>query len=96
MNCSLVCSLRSQFVQSRRHFCDAKLERLEFGPAGQVRAAHMASAARVGADMYVVADGIHSRAKRALFPDWTIQQAQVPELVGPVECAHTAQWGRRN
>ncbi|MGC2697555.1 MAG: aminotransferase class I/II-fold pyridoxal phosphate-dependent enzyme, partial [Candidatus Angelobacter sp.] len=52
--------------------------------------------ATVNADLYVSAEGIHSRARDALFPGWPSSPAQVLEIVGLVRCAETARWAGNN
>lgn len=74
----------------------AELERFEFGPEGRVIAAVMASGDRVSADLYVAADGIHSQARQALFPDWPAPMAQSPEVVGLVRSLELIRWAGSN
>lgn len=78
---------------------DVELENLQLDDRGGVATASVNSAGRssqVYADLYVAADGIDSRGKCALFPDWPTPQAQVKELVGLVECKATVAWANNN
>src|SRR5262249_41352873 len=43
-------------------------------------------------DLYISAEGIRSRARQALYPDWPSKQAQVLEIVGLVRCESTVCW----
>jgi 2-polyprenyl-6-methoxyphenol hydroxylase-like FAD-dependent oxidoreductase len=42
--------------------------------------------------LYVGAEGIHSRCRRALFPHWPTCQFRVPEIVGLVRSPETVRW----
>lgn len=75
---------------------DAELNTLEFDGRGSVRAALMSSGVRVKADLYVGADGVHSYARRALFPNWPAPPDRVPEVVGMVRCRETVRWTGNN
>lgn len=77
----------------------AELERLEFDAEGSVVTAHlstMAGPAGIQADLFVGADGIRSRARQALFPNWPARPAQVMELVGRVRCSRSMEWAGTN
>ncbi|HWZ42235.1 MAG TPA: NAD(P)/FAD-dependent oxidoreductase [Candidatus Saccharimonadales bacterium] len=77
----------------------AELNRLEFDQAGRVSFACLDSKAgpmRIQAELYVGADGIHSRARRGLFPQRPVPTAQVMELVGRVCCPRAIAWAGRN
>jgi aspartate/methionine/tyrosine aminotransferase/2-polyprenyl-6-methoxyphenol hydroxylase-like FAD-dependent oxidoreductase len=75
---------------------DAELTELECDDAGQVRQAILNTGASVKADLYVSAEGIRSRARQALFPNWPATQAQVLEIVGMVKCKNTVRWASNN
>src|SRR5215471_1083337 len=75
---------------------DAELESLEPDSRGSITAARLNSGVRVHADLYVGADGICSRARGALFPEWPAPKDRVPEVVGMVRCRETAGWARHN
>jgi salicylate hydroxylase len=75
---------------------NAMLENLEFDAAGHVQAARLGCGTGIRADLYVAADGIHSRARRALFPDWPAPQARVLEVVGFAQCDDATQPDRHN
>ena len=71
---------------------DAELEAVEFNSRGLITAARLSSGARVHADLYVAADGVYSRGRNALFPDWPAPADRVPEVVGMVRCRGTVRW----
>lgn len=73
---------------------DAELEYLEFGNGGRITAAILKSGGRVTADLFIAADGTHSRAREVLFPDWPTRQAQVVDLVGMISCEETLEWSK--
>lgn len=75
---------------------DAELDRLEFTPQGDVTRAVLSSGQDVHADLFVAADGSHSRARQILFPGWPAPLARVPEIVGLVRCAATVRWAGHN
>jgi 2-polyprenyl-6-methoxyphenol hydroxylase-like FAD-dependent oxidoreductase len=73
----------------------SELAELQFDRDGSVTEALLYSGERsfsVHADLYVAADGVGSCARRSLFPDWPLPQAQVAEIVGLVRCPQTARW----
>src|SRR5215467_5262094 len=49
---------------------DAELAGLDFDPAGKVASAQLNTGEAVKADLYISAEGIRSRARQALYPDW--------------------------
>lgn len=70
----------------------AELDGLELDGRGRVVRAHLASGAgpaTIQADLYVGADGINSRARQTLFPEWPARPAPVMEIVGRVRCERT-------
>ena len=75
---------------------DAELERLDFDTVGNVKQALLNTGATVKAGLYVSAEGIHSRARRALFPGWPAPEAQVLEIVGRVRSKDTIRWADNN
>ena len=75
---------------------DAELAALDFDDAGNVTQARLNTGANVKADLYVSAEGIRSRARYALFPEWPAHQAQVLEIVGMVSCKSTVRWASNN
>ena len=75
---------------------DAELAGLEFDAAGNVAQARLNTGETVQADLYVSAEGIHSRARQAIFPGWPTPQAQVLEIVGLVRSPDTVRWTSHN
>ena len=75
---------------------DAELEGLAFDVEGKVIEARLNTGSKVKADLYISAEGIRSRARHALFPDWPSPQAHVLEIVGLVRCKSTVQWARNS
>jgi 2-polyprenyl-6-methoxyphenol hydroxylase-like FAD-dependent oxidoreductase len=75
---------------------EAELSNLEFDERGFVKQARLADGTSVIADLYVGAEGIHSRARQALFPDWPATEARVPEVVGLVHAPETVRWTGHN
>jgi 2-polyprenyl-6-methoxyphenol hydroxylase-like FAD-dependent oxidoreductase len=76
----------------------SELAELQFNRDGFVTEALLYSGERsfsVHADLYVAAEGVGSYARRALFPDWPLPQAQVAEIVGLVRCPETTRWAGR-
>ena len=78
---------------------DADLESLQLDESGRVASAHLNSCGRnfqVNADLYVAADGIGSRGRQVLFPQWPTPQSQVLEIVGLVKCKSMVTWTNNN
>ena len=75
---------------------DAELAALDCDDAGNVTQARLNTGANVQGDLYVSAEGIHSRARQALYPGWPARQAQVLEIVGMVKCKNTVRWASNN
>lgn len=71
---------------------DAEVVAVEVDDAHAVVDARLASGARVGADLYVGADGARSRTRRALLPGWRDTDARVFDLVGLVRSPDTVAW----
>src|SRR5258708_36074514 len=65
---------------------DAALDGLEFSPDGDVVAARLVPGRQIKADLYVAADGGRSRARQALFTDWSAHAPQVVVLEGIAAC----------
>jgi aspartate/methionine/tyrosine aminotransferase/2-polyprenyl-6-methoxyphenol hydroxylase-like FAD-dependent oxidoreductase len=75
---------------------DAELAALQFDAAGNVTSARLNTGETIKADLYVSAEGIHSRARQAMFPGWPSTQAPVLEIVGLVRCPNTVRWAGHN
>ncbi len=78
----LVNALMRALPQAEALGFGAGLDGLAFDEAGDVAAARLTSGEHVRADLYVAADGLRSKARRALFPDWPVTDARVMEVVG--------------
>ena len=77
----------------------ASLKDLDFGGDDWVTSAEVSSSTgdeRIHADVFVSAEGVNSRARQALFPDWPVMPDQVPEIVGMVRCAKAVAWAGPN
>jgi 2-polyprenyl-6-methoxyphenol hydroxylase-like FAD-dependent oxidoreductase len=77
----------------------AGLKDLEFNADDSVVSAQVGSEAgheRIQADLYVSAEGVNSRARQSLFPDWPVMPYQVQEIVGLVRCERAAAWAEDN
>ncbi len=97
--CDLIAALLEALPRRTTLTFGAELDRLEFDREGRVLKAHLASGAgpaAIQADLYVGADGVRSRARQALFPEWPALPASVMEVVGRVRCDRTIDWGRDN
>lgn len=73
----------------------AELDELEFDRRFHVSAARFKSAAgtiHVKADLYIGAEGVNSRARQTIYPDWPTIPDRVPELVGLVRCDRAVAW----
>lgn len=75
---------------------DAELQYVELNPDGLVKAAVLSSGESVQADLYIAADGSHSRARKAVFPQWAAPAAPVAEVVGMLRCAEAIRWAGGN
>lgn len=76
-----------------------ELANLEFSEDFHVEAAELrshTSSSQVQADLYVGAEGVNSRARQALFPDWPTTSDRVPEMVGLVRCDKAVVWAEHN
>lgn len=93
---NLMAALVKAFAAGDTSVVEAELSSLEFDDHGFVKQARLADGTSVTADLYVGAEGIHSRARRALFPNWPAPQAQVPEVVGLVHSPETVRWAGSN
>ncbi|HEY1527151.1 MAG TPA: aminotransferase class I/II-fold pyridoxal phosphate-dependent enzyme [Candidatus Angelobacter sp.] len=92
----LVSALMQALPADGAPLCDAELSALDFDDAGNVTQARLSTGEALKADLYVSAEGIRSRARQALFPDWLASQSQVLEVVGMVECSSTVRWASNN
>ncbi|HEY6307178.1 MAG TPA: NAD(P)/FAD-dependent oxidoreductase [Candidatus Angelobacter sp.] len=76
-----------------------ELSNLEFSKDFDVVEAELKSStgrSQVAADLYVGAEGVNSRARQALFPDWPTTPDRVPEMVGLVRCEKAVAWAEHN
>jgi 2-polyprenyl-6-methoxyphenol hydroxylase-like FAD-dependent oxidoreductase len=77
----------------------ADFEGLDVGEDFHVTGAHLrlhGDSIAVIADLYVGAEGVNSRTRHAIFPDWPVTPDQVPEFVGLVRCDRAAKWAGNN
>lgn len=77
----------------------ADCEGLEFDEDFHMAAALVRSQAgvqRVTADLFVGAEGVNSRARQAIFPDWPATPDPTPEFVGLVRCDKAVSWAAHN
>ncbi len=88
----LIAALLGALPENETLTFDAELAGLEFDEDNRVTSARLSSGERIQADLYIAADGIRSHARRALFPDWPAEQAQVLEVVGLARCESTIRW----
>lgn len=88
----LMAALADALSAAGTNISDAELINLEFDNQGRVSRAHLAGAGNVIADLYVGAEGIHSRCRQALFPHWPAPEFRVPEFVGLVRSPETVRW----
>jgi 2-polyprenyl-6-methoxyphenol hydroxylase-like FAD-dependent oxidoreductase len=75
---------------------NSALDNLEFDKNGAVTAALLSSGTRIQADLYVGADGIRSKARLALYPEWPAPQAQALEVVGLATSGRVMRWAGHN
>ncbi len=75
---------------------NSALDDLEFDESGAVTAAILSSGTRIKADLYVSAEGIRSRARQALYPEWPAPQAQTLEVVGLATSDRAMRWAGHN
>jgi 2-polyprenyl-6-methoxyphenol hydroxylase-like FAD-dependent oxidoreductase len=73
-----------------------ELQGMEFDEQGAVVAARLQSGELIHADLYVAADGVGSRARQAIYPNWPVSPARVREIVGLVRCEIAIRWAGRN
>ena len=88
----LMAALADALSAAGTDITDAELINLDFDKRGHVTRACLAGAPDVIADLYVGAEGIHSRCRQALFPHWPISEFRVPEFVGLVRSPETVRW----
>jgi 2-polyprenyl-6-methoxyphenol hydroxylase-like FAD-dependent oxidoreductase len=75
-----------------------ELEGLEFDQDLQVSSATVRSSEgvrQITADLYVGAEGVNSRARQSMFPDWPTTADRVQEFVGLVRCDKGVTWAAR-
>ncbi len=75
---------------------NSALDNLEFDENGAVSAAVLSSGERIKADLYIGADGIRSKARLALYPEWPAPQAQALEVVGLATSDRVMRWAGHN
>ena len=75
---------------------EAELDDLEFNASDRVAAVRLSSGALIEADLYIAADGVGSRARQALFPDWPASPARVQEVVGMARYEDAMRWAGNN
>jgi aspartate/methionine/tyrosine aminotransferase/2-polyprenyl-6-methoxyphenol hydroxylase-like FAD-dependent oxidoreductase len=92
----LIDALMSALPADSTPVFDAELACLDFDDAGNVTQARLNTGENVKSDLYVSAEGIHSRARQALFLGWPATQAQVLEIVGMVQCKSIVRWANNN
>jgi 2-polyprenyl-6-methoxyphenol hydroxylase-like FAD-dependent oxidoreductase len=76
----------------------AELDAFAFDRNFHVSAAWLRSGGesqRITADLYIGAEGVNSRARQAMFPDWPTTPDPVPEFVGIVHCDKGVTWAAR-
>ena len=88
----LISALVNALPEDKHLSFDSELDSLEFDGSGAVEAARLASGRVVQADLYVGADGMRSRIRHALFPDWPACLAQVQEITGLARSADVVRW----
>jgi 2-polyprenyl-6-methoxyphenol hydroxylase-like FAD-dependent oxidoreductase len=92
----LIAAMIASLNGNRPVVFNEELDRLEFDSKGQVRAAYLSSGHKVAADLYLAADGSESRARTAIYPNWSAPSAPVAEVVGMVRCADAIRWSQGN
>jgi aspartate/methionine/tyrosine aminotransferase/2-polyprenyl-6-methoxyphenol hydroxylase-like FAD-dependent oxidoreductase len=92
----LIGALMSALAGAESPVFDAELANLEFDSEGKVTQARLNNGAIVKSDLYISAEGIHSKARQALYPSWPAPLAQVQDFVALGRCVNTAQWARNN
>jgi len=75
---------------------NSELDNLEFDDSGAVTSALFSSGTRVTAELYVGADGVRSKARQALFPEWPSPLAQALEVVGLATSGRATRWAGHN
>lgn len=92
----LISAMTASLNGSRPIVFHSELDLLEFDSQGSVRAACLSSGRKVAAELYLAADGSRSRARTAMYPDWSARSAAVAEIVGMVRCADAIRWSQGN
>lgn len=88
----LMAALVSALSAATTTISDAELISLDLDARGQVTRACLADGKTVTADLYIGAEGIRSRCRQALFPDWPAPASRVPEIVGLVRSPESVRW----
>jgi salicylate hydroxylase len=76
-----------------------ELEEFQFGDDSRVVSARMRSnvgETEIEANLFIGAEGVNSRARQMLFPDWPTTADRVPEIVGLVRCDKAIEWAGHN
>jgi 2-polyprenyl-6-methoxyphenol hydroxylase-like FAD-dependent oxidoreductase len=94
--CDLINALVRVLPVSECLVYDEELKQLEFDEDGAVSSCVLSSGKAIQADLYIAADGVRSRAREALFPDWPAPTSQVLEIVGMVRCDQVRRWTESN
>lgn len=95
----LTASLMRAFGEDESVVFGREVEELEFDGQARVVSARMRSTAgqsQVAADLFIGAEGVNSRARQVLFPDWPTTADRVPEVVGLVRCDKAIDWAGHN
>jgi salicylate hydroxylase len=87
----LLRALRRQVDREHLYF-ESGLDKFQIDGLSQVEKALLEDGRTVEADLYVAADGIHSRGRRLLFKNWPMPEAQVQEIVGVVSGNDFLRW----
>ncbi|HWX52950.1 MAG TPA: NAD(P)/FAD-dependent oxidoreductase [Verrucomicrobiae bacterium] len=94
--CDLIGALLRALPASECLVYDAELKRLECDEGGIVSSCVLRSGVTIQADLYIAADGVRSRGRKALFPDWPAPASRVLEIVGMVRCDQVRRWTASN
>jgi 2-polyprenyl-6-methoxyphenol hydroxylase-like FAD-dependent oxidoreductase len=95
----LTTALMRAFGEDESIFFGLELDDLEFDKDAEITAARLRSSAgksEIVADLFVGAEGVNSRARQVLFPDWPTTADRVPEVVGLVRCDKAIDWAGHN
>lgn len=95
----LTAALMRAFGEDGSVIFGLELDELEFDGHARVVSARMRSSSgesQIAADLFVGAEGVNSRARQVLFPDWPTTADRVPEVVGLVRCEKAIEWAGHN